>query len=167
MGVKHAEQQVVIRASPQACFDALLQYETFPEWQSAVKWVEVVTRDQRGRGREVHFEIDAKLRSIRYELEYSYEPPHRIAWRYLGGDIRDVDGEYIFEDRGDGSTLATYSLALDPGVWLPDRVARMINQQVMKASVQELRKRVEGVRSARRAGDRDRAGDGGSADRGR
>ena len=109
-----------------------------------MRWVEVVTRDQRGRGREVHFEVDAKVRRIRYELEYSYEPPHRIAWRYLGGDIRDVDGEYIFEDQGDGSTLATYSLRLDPGVWLPDRVARMINQKVMKASVEELRERVEG-----------------------
>jgi uncharacterized membrane protein len=143
MGVRHAEEQVTIAAAPQACFDALLEYETFPDWQSAVKWVEVVSRDPDGRGREVHFEIDAKVRTIRYELEYSYEPPHRIAWRYLGGDIRSVDGEYIFEDRGDGSTLATYSLALDPGVWLPDRLARVISQQVMKASVEELRDRVE------------------------
>jgi len=144
VGVKHAEQQIVVGASPRLCFDALLEYETFPDWQSAVKWVEVVTRDQHGRGREVHFEVDAKLKTVRYELEYSYEPPHRIAWCYLGGDIRDVDGEFIFEDQGDGTTLATYSLALDPGVWLPDRVARMINQQVMRRSVQELRERVEG-----------------------
>jgi uncharacterized membrane protein len=147
MGTKHAEQQVAIGAPPHSCFDALLEYETFPEWQSAVKWVEVVSRDKEGRGREVHFEVDAKVRTIRYELEYSYEPPHRISWRYLGGDIRDVDGEYIFEDRGDGSTLATYSLAIDPGVWLPDRIARMINQQVMRASVEELRNRVESRRS--------------------
>ena len=143
MGVKHAEQQVVIHALPQACFDVLLEYETFPEWQSAVKWVEVVSRDSQGRGREGHFEIDTKVKTIRYELEYSYEPPHRIAWNYLGGDIKDVDGEYIFEDRGDGSTLATYSLALDPGVWLPERLARAINRHVMRASVEELRERVE------------------------
>jgi uncharacterized membrane protein len=143
MGTKRAEQQVLIRALPQACFEALLEYETFPEWQSAVKWVEVVTRDDSGRGREVHFEIDARVKTVRYELEYTYEPPHRIAWSYLGGDIRNVDGEYIFEDRGDGSTLATYSLVLDPGVWLPERLARAVNQQVMKRSVEELRTRVE------------------------
>jgi uncharacterized membrane protein len=153
MGVKHAEQQVVIEAAPESCFDALLEYETFPEWQSAVNWVDVITRDDKGRGREVHFEIDAKVKTVRYELEYSYEPPHRIAWRYLGGDIRNVDGEYIFEDRGDGSTLATYSLAMDPGIWLPDRIARAINRQVMRVSVEELRDRVE--RSGRGAGDRD------------
>jgi uncharacterized membrane protein len=153
MGVKHAEQQVVIGAPPETCFDALLDYETFPDWQSAVNWVDVVTRDDEGRGREVHFEIDAKVKTVRYELEYSYEPPHRIAWSYLGGDIRDVDGEYIFEDRGDGSTLATYSLAMDPGVWLPERIARAINRQVMRRSVEELRDRVE--RSADRPRDRD------------
>ena len=34
--MKHAEQQAVVEGTPQECFDALLDYESFPEWQRAV-----------------------------------------------------------------------------------------------------------------------------------
>jgi uncharacterized membrane protein len=142
--MKHAEQQIVVEGTPQECFDALVDYESFPDWQRAVKSTEVVTRDRAGRGEEVAFEIDAKVKTIRYRLRYSYEPPHRIAWDYLGGDVKDVDGEMVFEDLGDGTTLATYSLALDAGVWMPGPIAKVLNDQVMKGSVEDLKRRVEG-----------------------
>jgi uncharacterized membrane protein len=141
--VKHAEQQLVVEGSPQECFDALVDYESFPDWQRAVKSVEVVTRDKAGRGEEVEFEIDAKVRTINYRLRYSYEPPHRITWDYVEGDVKDVDGEFVLEDQGDGTTLATYSLALDPGVWLPGPMRKVLTDQVMKGSVEDLKKRVE------------------------
>jgi uncharacterized membrane protein len=145
VGQKHAEHQIAIAAPPQACFDALTDYDSFPDWQSAVRSCEVLTRDAQGRGEEVEFEIDAKVRTVRYTLRYSYEAPHRIAWDYVDGDVRDVDGEYIFEDRGDSTTLATYSLALDPGVWLPGKLARVLSEQVMKGQMEELKGRVEGA----------------------
>ncbi|MEA2422490.1 MAG: coenzyme Q-binding protein [Thermoleophilaceae bacterium] len=141
--MKHAEQQIVVEGTPQQCFDALIDYESFPDWQRAVKSVEVMKRDRAGRGQDVEFEIDAKVRTIHYRLRYSYEPPHRISWDYLEGDVKDVDGELVLEDRGDGTTLATYSLALDPGVWLPGRLQKILNDQVMKGSVEDLKRRVE------------------------
>jgi hypothetical protein len=108
-----------------------------------VKAVEVVTRDAEGRGEEVSFEIDAKVKTIRYTLRYSYEPPHRVTWDYVDGDVKDVDGEFLLEDQGDGTTLATYSLALDAGVWMPGPVRKVLTDQVMKGSVEDLKQRVE------------------------
>ena len=61
---------------------------------------EVLDRDGDGRGKEVAFEIDAKVKTVSYTLDYSYEEPHLITWRYVEGDVRDVDGEFVFEDRG-------------------------------------------------------------------
>ena len=49
----------------------------------------------------------------------------------------------VVEDRGDGTTLATYSLALDAGVWLPGPVRKILTDQVMKGSVEDLKRRVE------------------------
>jgi uncharacterized protein YndB with AHSA1/START domain len=141
--VKHAEQQIVIEGTPEQCFDALVDYEHFPEWQRAVRSAEVMTRDADGRGEEVEFEIDAKVRTIHYRLRYSYEPPSRITWDYVEGDVKDVDGEFVLEDRGDGTTLATYSLALDPGVWMPGPLRKVLSDQVMKGSVEDLKERVE------------------------
>jgi hypothetical protein len=108
-----------------------------------VRSAEVMTRDADGRGEEVEFEIDAKVRTIHYRLRYSYEPPSRITWDYVEGDVKDVDGEFVLEDRGDGTTLATYSLALDPGVWMPGPLRKVLSDQVMKGSVEDLKERVE------------------------
>jgi ribosome-associated toxin RatA of RatAB toxin-antitoxin module len=133
---------VVIDAAPAACFDEIIDYETFPEWQAAVKEVDVLSRDDEGRGRDVRFQIDAKVREVSYTLRYSYQPPHLVTWDYVEGDVKSVDGSFAFEAR-EGGTLATYSLDIDPGVWLPGPVKRMLTDQVMKRSVEDLKRRVE------------------------
>jgi ribosome-associated toxin RatA of RatAB toxin-antitoxin module len=134
---------VLIDAEPAVCFEAITAYETFPEWQAAVKEVDVLSRTKDGRGRDVRFHIDAKVRQVSYTLRYSYEPPHVITWDYVEGDVKSVDGKYVFEDQGNGTTRATYSLDIDPGVWLPGRVKKMLTDQVMKRSVEDLKRRVE------------------------
>lgn len=144
MGRKRAEQQVVVEASPHVCFAALTDYERMPAWQSTVTSCEVLSRDAEGRGREVAWSVDAKVRSISYRLEYTYEEPHWIGYRYVGGDVHDLEGEYTLEDRGDGTTLATYSLRVDPGTWVPGKVADMLSEQVMKRSLEDLKRHVEG-----------------------
>ena len=144
MGRKRAERQILIDGSPKQCFEALVAYETFPDWQRAVRACEVLSRDREGRGKEVAFEIDAKIKSINYTLDYSYEEPHLISWRYVEGDVRDIDGEFVFEDRGDGTTLATYALRLDAGLPLPGSLMNLLSEQVMQGSMEDLKHRVEG-----------------------
>jgi uncharacterized membrane protein len=143
MAPKRAERQIRIAAAPKECFDAITDYDSFPDWQRAVKDVEVLSRDRAGRGKEVAFEIDAKLRTVRYTLDYSYEEPHHVTWAYVEGDPNDVDGELVLEEGGDGVTLATYSLRIDPGMWLPGPVVSLLNEQVMQGALEDLKARVE------------------------
>ena len=62
MGARTAERQIQVNASPGDCFAALIDFESYPEWQDAVKDCEVRSRDSEGRGRRVSFVIDAKVR---------------------------------------------------------------------------------------------------------
>jgi hypothetical protein len=139
-----AEHSAEIAAARERCFQELLDYESFPDWQRAVRSVDVRSRDDEGRGREVEFEIDAKVKRVRYVLRYSYEPPGWIGWDYVEGDVKDVGGEFVLEQADDGVTLATYRLALDAGVWLPGPVKKVLSDQVMKGAVEDLKRRVEG-----------------------
>jgi uncharacterized membrane protein len=140
--VKRAEHSAEIEAARENCFAALLEYETFPDWQRAVKSVEVLNRDSAGRGRDVEFVIDAKVKRVRYVLRYSYEPPGRISWEYLEGDVRQVAGEFVLEQADDGVTLATYRIELDAGVWMPGPIKKVLTDQVMKGAVDDLARRV-------------------------
>jgi hypothetical protein len=55
---------LVIEAEPAVCFDEITDYETFPQWQAAVKEVDVLSRGPDGLGRDVRFVIDARVRSV-------------------------------------------------------------------------------------------------------
>lgn len=141
--MKRAERSAEIDAAPRQCFEALLDYESFPAWQRAVESVTVLDRDGAGRGRDVEFHIDAKVRDVRYVLRYSYEPPGWIGWELVEGDVKEVGGEFVLDDAGDGRTLATYRVELDPGVWLPGPLKKVLTDQVMRGAVEDLKRRVE------------------------
>jgi uncharacterized membrane protein len=144
MGIARGEQSAQIEAPPDACFDAITDYETFPEWQQAVISTEVLERYPDGLGKLVEVHVDAKFRHVRYRLRYHYDPPRRVWWDFVEGDgVEDVEGEYTFE-AADGATLATYRLGIDAGVPIPGLIARRLNNGVMRRSVEDLKRRVEG-----------------------
>lgn len=145
MGVSWGEQSAEIEAPPEACFDAIVDYETFPEWQDAVISTEVIERYGDGLGKLVEVHADAKVRKVRYRLHYHYKRPHRVWWDFVEGDgVEHVEGEFTFEPRGE-ATLATYRLGVDAGVPMPGLIARRLNHGVMRRSVQDLKLRVEGL----------------------
>jgi hypothetical protein len=145
VGVHSAEQSAEIDAPPAACFDAITDYETFPEWQRAVRAVEVRDRDAEGRGEIVRFDIDAKVRRLSYTLHYRYDAPARIWWEFLEGDgVDHVEGEFLFEALDGGArTLAVYRLGIDAGVPIPGLLARRLTEGVMGRAVRDLRGEVE------------------------
>lgn len=144
MPVYEATQTIDIAASPQACFDVLTDYASMPQWQSRVTEAKVLSADEQGRGREVAYAIDVKLRTVRYRLAHSYDEPKYIGSQYLGGDFREFAGDYHFDGRN-GGTVVTFHLRIDPGLRVPGPIARMLNEAVMGRALQDLKRRVEEV----------------------
>jgi ribosome-associated toxin RatA of RatAB toxin-antitoxin module len=132
-----------IDAGPQACFDALTDYERLPEWQGTVKQARILERDEQGRGSIVAYEVDARFKTVRYRLRQLYEEPRRVASEYLGGDFRDFAGEWRFERRDDGGTHAELDLRIDPGRFVPGPVRAAIADAVMRRALRDLTRHVE------------------------
>jgi len=144
MGLNWAEHTVEIAAPIETCFGAIIDYETFPKWQSAVVDTEVLDWDAKGRGKRVRLFVDAKVRKVDYTLDYRYDQPTRIEWDFVEGNgINDADGHYLFEDLGDGRTRATYKFGLEVGLPLPGPVARRAHRSTLKASVEDLKREAE------------------------
>jgi ribosome-associated toxin RatA of RatAB toxin-antitoxin module len=147
LAVYESTQEVRIQAPPQACFGVLSDYERMPEWQSRVAECNVLSRDERGRGKEVEYVIDVKLRRVRYRLRHTYEEPEAIGSEYLGGDFRRFEGDYRLQAEGEG-TCVTFHLRIDPGLRVPGPIVKMLNEAVMGRALQDLRRRVEQLSSA-------------------
>jgi uncharacterized membrane protein len=144
MGINWAEHTIEIEAPIETCFTAIVDYESFPRWQSSVISTEVLSRDGEGLGERVRLFLSAKGQRIDYTLDYSYERPAGISWEFVEGHgVKDVDGVYSFDDLGGARTRATYRLGIDPTLPIPGIVARRIHAQALKKSVEELRDEAE------------------------
>ena len=132
-----------IAAPPRACFAALTDYERLPEWQRAVCAARVLERDARGRGTVVEYEVDARVRRVRYRLRQIYDEPRRLGSEYLGGDFRDFAGEWRFLPDGEGGTRVELELRIDPGRFVPGPVRGAISDAVMKRALGDLKREAE------------------------
>jgi ribosome-associated toxin RatA of RatAB toxin-antitoxin module len=136
-------QSAIIAASPQACFDALTDFESLPQWQGAVRDVRVLERDEAGRGTIVEYEVDVRFKTVRYRLRQVYDEPRRLASEYLGGDFRDFCGEWRFEPTGDDGTRVELDLRIDPGLYVPGFLRGAIADAVMRRALRDLKAFVE------------------------
>jgi uncharacterized membrane protein len=115
MGVIRGERIVEIDAPAERCYAVAADLENAPEWQGSLRDVEVLERDAERRPVVVETESDAKVKTVRARLRFSYEPTESIRWVQEKGDTKSLEGSWRFEDLGEGRTRATYALAADPG----------------------------------------------------
>lgn len=135
-------ERITVSASPQACHDALTDYEALPEWQGALKAVRVLERTESGA--VVEYELDAKVRTVRYTLRLEHDPPHRIGSAYVEGDFKSLEAEWRFSETADGGTDVELELTLDPGRFVPGPVRDIVRKVVMGRALADLRRYVDG-----------------------
>jgi carbon monoxide dehydrogenase subunit G len=110
-----------------------------PEWQGGLKDIEPLERDGEGRVTLVESETDAKVRSVKSIVRFTYEPPTRLSWKQEKGELKSVVGSWALEDLGDGRTRATYDLEVDLG--------RMLGLVIRGPIVDALRGMLVGARA--------------------
>ncbi|MGH7823374.1 MAG: SRPBCC family protein [Candidatus Binatia bacterium] len=131
-----------IDAPPEKCFEVIVDFARYPEWSSVITRTSVLDTHADGLARRVEFELDMTIRTIRYVLDYSYEPPHRLRWKLVEGDVADVEGAYTFEAVGT-KTRTTCEQAVSLGFWLPGPIRRIAEQKALRDSVLEFKREVE------------------------
>jgi uncharacterized membrane protein len=115
MGIIKGDRSVEIDAPIERCYEIAADIENAPDWQGSLKDVEILERDGERRALVVETESDAKVKSVRARLRFSYDPPTGIRWVQEKGDTKSLVGSWSFEDLGGGRTRATYALEADPG----------------------------------------------------
>jgi len=131
-----------VAGSVEDCFAVLIDFPAYPHWSSPITECRVLERYPDGLARKVAFALDMTLKTVRYVLEYTYDPPRGARWRLVEGDLRGVDGSYAFDPADDG-TEATCSQSVDLGFWIPGPIRRMAEAKALRDSVEEFRKAVE------------------------
>ena len=118
-----------------------------PEWQGGLKSVHPLERDDQGRPTRVEAETDAKVRSVKSTVRFTYDGPTRLSWTQEKGELKSVDGRWELEDLDGERTRATYSLEVELGRML-GMVIRgplidLLRDMLVGARAGELKRRIE------------------------
>ena len=92
----------------------------------------MLERDADKRAVLVETKTDAKVKSVRALLRFSYDEPNKIEWVQEKGDTKSLRGWWDFEDLGNDRTRATYALEADPG-----RMLGMLLRGPMEGAVRD------------------------------
>lgn len=120
---------------------------TAPDWQGGLVAVTALEHDDEGRPTLVESESDIKVRHVKTQVRFRYDPPTRLSWSQEKGDLKSVEGAWVLEDLDGGRTRATYTLDGDPGrvlgMLIRGPVEAAVRAMLVNARPGELKKRVE------------------------
>lgn len=127
-----ASQQMMIKASPERCYEIASDFENYPNWAADIKKVEVLERDEAGRPSKVAYRAAAMGRSTRYVLAYDYsQAPRQLSWVLVEGDMeKTLDGTFVFEP-ADDQTEVTYYLSVELVVPVPGFLKRRAESRIL------------------------------------
>jgi carbon monoxide dehydrogenase subunit G len=119
-----------------------------PGWQGGLVSVSALEHDAEGRPTLVESVSDIKVRQVKTEVRFSYQPPTRLSWVQEKGDLKSVEGAWVLEDLDGSRTRATYTLDADPGrvlgMLIRGPVEAAARAMLVNARPGELKKRIEG-----------------------
>lgn len=135
---------IEIKASPAEVFAVAADLDSYPQWATGVKEIEVLEKDEKGRASRARFVVDGMVKEITYTLRYTYQEPNEIRWEAEpGDDLKELEGSYVFNEVADGRTEVVYGLKVDPSFTIPGFLRRQAERQLVGTALRGLRKRVE------------------------
>ena len=143
--VDRLSDSIVVNADPDTIMDVIADFEAYPQWQDEIKEVEVLDTDDDGWGTRVRFKVEAMITEANYVLAYTYEDA-AMHWTMVEADkLKSQEGSYELADQGDGTTLVTYNLALEPSIKVPSMIRKQGVKRIANAALKSLKRRVEGA----------------------
>ena len=140
------ESSIVVDAAPADVMAVIADFAAYPEWTGAVKEAEVRATASNGRAKEVWFDLDAGAIKDQYTLAYTWKADREVRCTLVEAEniVKSMDGAYLLEDNGDGSTTVTYQLAVDIKIPMLGMIKRKAEKVIIDTALKELKKRVEG-----------------------
>ncbi len=136
--------ETVIGAAPEQVYAVIADLEAYPEWADDVVRTDVVETTDDGLPRLVAFEVDARIAMVHYVLEYQHDPPHRVRWRLVEGEmLSQLDGSYRLAPASDTTTTVQYTLEAELALPLPSFIQRRATRVILETGLAGLRERVE------------------------
>lgn len=139
MAALNGRSTAEIDAPVERVWELVEDVESAPQWQGGLKAMRAIEHDSEGRATLCEADTDAKVRTVKSTVRFSYDGPTRLSWVQEKGELKSVEGSWTLEDLGAGRTRATYEIETDLG--------RMLGMVIRGPLVGMLRDMLAGARA--------------------
>lgn len=139
-----AQRSVVVNVPPEKLLAVIGDFDSYPEFLPEVKKVSVLKRD--GASAEVAYEIDV-IKRVEYTLRHTVDG-NTVRWTLVRSNLlKKNEGSWVLEPHGDNATLATYSLELAFGGFIPvpASVTTKLAETSLPALLENYKRRAESL----------------------
>lgn len=140
------ESTAEVNASIETVWALVEDVERAPEWQGGLKALRALERDSDGRAVRCESENDAKVKTVKSIVRFTYDPPTRLSWTQEKGDLKSVSGSWELEDLGGERTRVRYAIDVDLGrlgLIIRGPVVGILRDQLAGARAGELKRAIE------------------------
>ena len=142
-GLPGLRAQFTVKASRDAIWLALLDYDNFPKIFDGINKMQVL--EQSATGARVEFWVDAKIKELHYILYRDYvHPGYKLSWYKTEGDLGQITGSWEISDTPYNNVyLIQYESFVDVGNTIATHVIRYFAKQRAQDMATRLRQWVE------------------------
>ena len=140
-GMSQKSTSTVVIDAPLADVQAaLFSIESYPEWLTSIKKVDVIERDSQNRVTKAKLTIDAGMMKDRVILDYDWSAePASLSFTMDEADLlTQMDGTYTLKALDADSTQVTYELEIAVSMPVPAMMITKGQQQTIDAALKEL-----------------------------
>lgn len=136
---------ISIQAPAVAIQGILFDIAQYPAWSTAIKSVEVLTKDEQGRITSARLVVDAGMMKDRVTLDYDWSAaPGRLEFSLADADLLTaMDGAYIITAEDEGSTTVRYELTVSLSMPIPTMMRQKAEQATTDQVLNQLKTHAE------------------------
>ncbi len=141
-----SKKSVLIEAPISAVAEVLSDLAAYPSWSSAIKSVEVQSKDESGRATKAKISIDAGVMKDRVILDYDWSnSPNEITFSLDDADLlTEMSGAYKLSDNGDDTTNVSYELTVALSMPVPAMMRQKAERSTIDLALNQLKAKLEG-----------------------
>ena len=131
--ISEITRSVEVNAIPDLCYAVICDIPSYPAWFKHVKDFTVKVKDSTGRPVRVLYTFDLAIKKgIKTILDYEYyDAERKLVCTTAGGDIVRGLGQYEFRDLPEGKTLFVFTIKVDFGMRVPDKIVEFLTSRVL------------------------------------
>lgn len=135
----HANKVVIFEAPIEKVFQAITDYESYPDFVEGVSAVRVLESTEDGA--LVEYDLNF-IKTFQYRLQMKHTKPTEVRWSLESGDIfKKNQGYWKFKDLGDGRTEVEYDLELDVKMFAPSALVNKLATKSLPAMLESYHQR--------------------------